>query len=113
MPIYTHKCSCGVTKDEYYPISSCDKNEVMQCPKCGAMEYRRQVAQTTTDLKEFHKPIEMYSIGCNSLDEIRAMQKAGVSISDDEHDPMYGIPIAHSRHEKLKALGVAGFVEAK
>jgi hypothetical protein len=47
------------------------------------------------------------------VEQIREMQRAGVSISDDPNHPDFGIPIAHTRKEKLKALRVAGFQEAR
>jgi hypothetical protein len=66
-----------------------------------------------TNLIEFSKPIEMFSIACNSEEEIREMQQRvpGLDISTDPNDEMYGVPVARTRQQKLAALEVAGFEE--
>lgn len=71
----------------------------------------RQVSLPHTNIKDFHTPIDMFSIGCNSHAEIRQMQAAGIQCSDNPSDPMHGVPIARNRAEKKHALKIAGFVE--
>lgn len=131
MPCYDYKCpACGHEVVEFMKMCSAADAPYVLCPKCvGFSDFpeggsilgtrrheaimERQVSQVHTDLKDFSTPIEMHSIGCTSVEQIREMQRAGVSISDDESDPLYGTPIAHNRHEKLKALKIAGFQETK
>lgn len=113
MPMYEYKCymsHCGHADLEYLKMA--DGHQVVNCPKCKFHSYAKQVSRVHTDLKEFSTPIVMHSIGCTDMGQIREMQKAGVSISDDPRDENFGVPIAHSRHEKLKALKVAKFQEA-
>lgn len=85
---------------------------VLNCPKCGLHTYVKRVTQCHTDCKDFQVPIIMHSIGCTSVDQIREMQEAGVSIITDPKHPDYGTPVAHTRAEKKKALKVAGFQES-
>lgn len=110
MPMYSYACVCGHTDDEFQKMSS---EPLTVCPKCQGPTYRRVPTVPHTNLIEFHKPIEMFSIACNSDAEIREMQiKApGVDISTDPRDEMYGVPIARNRAQKLAALNAAGFVE--
>ena len=109
MPVYSFLCkTCLRTADEYQKMSS---PSVGVCPQCGTETYTKVPSLPHTSQKEFHTPIEMHSIACNDMDEIREMQRAGVSISDDPDNDLFGVPIAHSRHEKLKALKAAGYEE--
>ena len=61
----------------------------------------------------FSEPIEMYSIAMDNDDDIKAfMSKApDVAVSLDQDDPMYGIPIARNRQQKLQALQAARYTE--
>lgn len=83
------------------------------CPQCNAPEYRRQISLPHTDLKEFHTPIEMYSVAVEDLNEVRALKTScpDADVSDDPRDPMYGVPIARSRKAKLQVLKASGYVE--
>jgi putative FmdB family regulatory protein len=111
MPIYEFTCrECDDAFEVYRALANFTRE--VPCQKCGGVSDLRP-SVPHTDLKEFHTPIEMHSIGCTSVEQIREMQRAGVSISDNPTDPLFGTPIAHSRKEKLKALKVAGFTEAK
>ena len=110
MPIYSYECvKCGHKADEYMKMSSIP---VMTCPKCREATYEKRVVLPHTDLIDFAQPVEMHSIGCTNMRQIREMQEAGVPCSDDPRDPLFGTPVARNRHEKKKALKVAGFVEA-
>jgi putative FmdB family regulatory protein len=112
MPIYSYACGkCDHADDEYLKMDSAAP--VINCPKCGALEYVKQVSMVGTDMDENRKPQELYSVACNSMEEIRAMQAAGVPCSDDPNDELFGVPVARSRKQKLAAYKVAGFVEAK
>lgn len=108
MPVYEYQCpQCGHNHEEYQKMSA---DRTYPCPKCGGVS-ERQVSRPHLDIIEFHTPIEMQSIGCTSVEQIREMQRAGVPISDDPRDENYGIPIARNRKEKRKALQVAGYIE--
>jgi putative FmdB family regulatory protein len=117
MPMYDFKCDdCPHADIEFasmqnaLPVGEC----LPECPKCKGPRYRRAVSLPHTDLKEFHTPIEMYSIALNSDAEIRAFTRAAgddVRVSSDPEDPMYGVPIAASRKQKRAALKAAGFIE--
>lgn len=109
MPLFDFECECGERKqDVYRSVQARDNPEA--CPRCHK-NMIRQFPLVHTDLQDFHTPIEMFSVACNTPDEIRQMQRVGVPISDNPSDPMYGVPIAHNRSEKKKALKAAGFVE--
>jgi putative FmdB family regulatory protein len=109
MPCYEYKCaSCQFADTEYQHIHD---NPLVECPECHKPTYEKQVSRVHSSMREFSAPIEMFSIACNTTEEIQEMQKAGVNISDDPENPLFGVPVARSRHEKLKALKVAHFVE--
>jgi hypothetical protein len=58
-------------------------------------------------------PIEMLSIAVDSPGEVREFRKRnpGVEISDFLSDPLFGVPIAKSRSEKLRILKTEKFAE--
>jgi hypothetical protein len=112
MPLYSMKChECMHECDVYLKMCGAADAPPCYCPLCGEGMVR-QVAQVHTDIKDFARPIDLFSIGCNSIDEIRQMQAAGIQCSDDTNDPMHGVPIARNRAEKKRALKIAGFQEA-
>jgi hypothetical protein len=113
VPISTYLCvTCSHSQDEYFKLSSYPYPTTVTCEKCGRVS-SKEVSLAHTDLKEFFRPIEMLSIACNSFEEIREMQKAGIDCSDDPDSENFGVPIVKSRKEKLTALKVAGFQEVK
>jgi len=61
------------------------------------------------------EPIEMLSIALDNEDEIAAFRQRnpGATISGRRGDPLFGVPIAHSRGEKLRILDREGFQEIK
>lgn len=110
MPIYSYRCPiCTHGHEEYQRMSS--PPEAI-CPVCGASSIR-QIAMPGTGMKEYDSPIELFSIALEDQDKIRdfARQCPDVEISDDPDHPMYGVPIARTRHGKLQALRVSGFTE--
>lgn len=112
MPIYDYHCmTCGHTDIEYKKMDNAVP--VDNCPKCGQLSYAKQVSLPATDLREFHDPIEMYSIAMDTDEEIKEFQKKApdVEVSTDQDDPMYGIPIARNRKQKLAALKTVGYTE--
>lgn len=115
MPMYSFACTwCKHTDSEFMQMAnSVPIGEVIICPKCGHTNYQRQVDLAHTDLKEFHEPITMFSVGCNSWEEIREIQKKcpDVQISTDENDELFGVPVVKNRHEKMQVLAATGFME--
>lgn len=113
MPLYPYACenpSCHHSDDEFQKIVDVS---LTQCPRCGQETYKRQVCQVHTNLKEFHKPIEMYSVAVDSLEEVREMKRRNpnVEISDDPKHPLFGVPIARTRADKMSVLRKEGFIE--
>ena len=111
MPLYEYECcACGYADDEFQHIRD---DRLTICPKCGKDTYQKMVSLPHTDLKEYHTPIEMYSIGLNDEAEIRAFKQQcpDVEVSEDLNDEMWGIPIARTRKQKLAALKAIGFEE--
>lgn len=115
MPMYDYKCpGCGHESLEFMKMCGKDYAPTVQCPKCFEI-MDRQVSLPHTDLKEFATPVELYSIGMENIDEIRAFKQKcpDVECSDDPSNEMFGVPIARHRKGKLQALQAAGFVETK
>lgn len=111
MPLHDWKCSCGIiTKDVYRKSSDLDRPE--RCPACDGVMHRLP-ALFHSDMVAFHRPIEMFSIASEDPAEIRRMKEAGVEVSDDPTREDYGVPIARTRKDKLRALKAVGFVETK
>jgi putative FmdB family regulatory protein len=114
MPLYDYKCDgCKHTDSIFLRMKDCNENTiVMPCPKCSA-NFRRQVSLPHTDLKEFHKPIEMFSIALNDDGEIAEFRQRcpDVEVESDPEHPNYGVPIARNRKQKLDALSAMGFTE--
>ena len=111
MPLYDYKCdACRHAQEEYQSIRS---DPLTLCPSCGAECFHRVPTLPHTDLKEYHTPIEQFSIAMETDEEIRDfMRKApDVQVSTDPNDEMYGVPIAKCRRDKLQALKAAGYVE--
>ena len=113
MVSHDYECGhCGHRDTEYHRMGHAP--DVTNCPKCGMALYKKQVSAPHTDMKEYWRPIEMYSIAANSDEEIRQLKRdvPGLQISEDRSDPMYGVPIAKNYSEKKKALQSTGFVDA-
>lgn len=112
MPIYSYKCeNCLHVADEFQKMTS---DPLTDCPACGAGgTYHRLPVLTHTNLREFHKPIEMYSIGLSDDEEIRAFKQQcpDVEVCTDPASDLYGVPVVKNRAEKLAALKAAGFEE--
>ena len=111
MPIYVYQCTiCEKVTEEFQHIND---DPLSTCGECGSPIKR--VPTVPHVQKEFHKPINMYSIGLNNDEEIRAFKQAcpDVDVATDQRDELYGIPVARTRGQKLKALKTMGFVENK
>lgn len=113
MPLYEYKCAeCGHEDEEFQHMRD---DHLTECPSCDADVYRRQVTLPHSDMIEFAKPCELYSIALNDDEEIRAFKRKapGVPVETDPRSEMYGIPMARNRKEKLAALDAMGHVEIK
>lgn len=115
MPMYSYRCcECGHEAEEFRQMKDATAvGACVVCPTCNSPAYQRLADYVHTDLKEFHTPIDMYSIALDTDEAIRAFkqQVPGVDVAEDPADPMYGVPIARSRKQKMDALKHAGFVE--
>jgi len=113
MPIYVYHCDeCGHDMEEFQHIHD---EPFSYCPACNCPDtFHRVPTLPHTDMKEFAKPIEMQSIGLAHQDEIDEFRKRNpdVEISSDLKNPLYGVPIARTRKEKLTILKKEGFQEA-
>jgi hypothetical protein len=109
MPLYDLACECGRTATDVFQKMVPAQPHLCVCGR--AME--RVPVSTHTDLKEYHTPIEMYSVALEDLEEIREFSKRcpDAQISMDPADEMYGVPIAKSRKAKLQILKAAGHHE--
>lgn len=113
MPLYEYRCTeCGHADDEFQHMK---EEHLTQCPACDAATYRRQVSVPHSDMVEFAKPIDLYSIGLNDDEEIAAFKRKApdVHVETDPRSEMYGIPQAKNRKQKLAALAAMGYVEIK
>lgn len=119
MPIYNYKCDhCGHVETDVYEKMNSDNDTTGHCPACcdGRKDdgsWHRMPTVPHTNLREFHKPIEMYSIGLNDDEEIRAFKQKcpDVDVCTDPASDLYGVPIARNRAQKASALNAAGFQE--
>lgn len=61
----------------------------------------------------FAVPIEMFSIALDNDVEIAAfrLKAPDVEISSEWANPLYGVPVARNRHQKLQALKAAEYQE--
>ena len=112
MPLYSYQCrKCNHSGDEFYKMASVPA--LALCPKCHELAFAKVVTCGNTDMREFHKPIEMMSVAAEDLDEIRRLQREcpDADICDDESSDLYGIPVARTRKAKLQVLKATGFKE--
>ena len=112
MPIYVYRCQeCDDETEEFHHIN---EKVLILCDTCKVSK-RRVPCLPHTDMREFHNPIQMQSLGCSDPQEIRAFQlrNPDAKISTDPKDPLYGVPIAHTRKEKLDILKAEGWEEKK
>lgn len=111
MPIYEYRCEeCAHTSEEYQSIRS---DPLTACPKCCSSSFHRVPSLTHSLNTPYRIPIEMHSIALSNQDDIKAFKQrnSDVPISTNPNDPLWGVPIARSRAEKLKVLRNEGFVE--
>ena len=111
MPIYTYKIANGETRDIYQHINDDPLCEIDGWPAQRTV----QAFKPRTNYGEGSDtdPIRMLSIAVDSEEEVDAFRarNPGVEISRDRGSPLFGIPIAKSRSEKLRILGKEGYVE--
>lgn len=113
MPIYNYECeACGHTAEEFQFMAD---PLLSVCPECEQQTYRKRPSLPHSDMIEFNKPVELYSIALNDDDEIREFKRKApdVHVDPDPRSEMYGVPIARTRKQKLDALSAMGHVEVK
>lgn len=113
MPMYDYHCHlCYHDSVEFQKMCSADDAPRVECEVCQ-YPMTRQVSLPHTDLKDYGKPIEMFSIAMNDETEVRAFKQRcpDVECNDDFDHPDFGLPVARNRKQKLQALAAAGFVE--
>ena len=111
MPIYCYHCDdCGRDDEEFQSIRSI---AIDRCPVCTSKTYHRVPTLSHSMDRAYAKPIEMQSIALNDPDDIRAFirRNPNVPMSENPHDPLYGVPVARTRAEKLRILKNEGFQE--
>jgi len=112
--MYEYACPhCEHTESFFRSMS--DSKADQSCPQCGKQmtrDYAAEAAGPHLD-REYHKPIQMHSIGLTTREEIDDFRRRNpnATISDDPNDELYGVPIAHTRAEKLRILEQEGFEE--
>ncbi|KKL89128.1 hypothetical protein LCGC14_1917800 [marine sediment metagenome] len=111
MPLYDY--TCDDCKCEYETFQRIKDESIKVCPICGSPTYHRVPTLPNTPMKEFQTPIEMNSVAMTYHQDIVDFkrQNPDVECSHDPKDPLYGVPIAKSRQEKLKVLDKVGFCE--
>lgn len=111
MPLYCYRCpECGQDDTVFQGISQ--DRRAPRC-SCGTEMDRDFQAEAPGPPRPFATPIQMFSIACNTPEEIAQLRSAapGVEVSDDPSDPLYGVPIARDRQQKLQALDAIGWEE--
>lgn len=115
MPMYTFCCTaCKHSDTEFRSMRDTTTiGGVVICPKCGKTTYKRLTDVPWTDLKEFHKPIEMLSVAASTIEQVRDIQRRcpGVEINDDINSEDFGIPVVANRKQKKAVLKAVGFQE--
>lgn len=113
MPMYDYECEeCGHSDTEFMRMK--DDNVPLPCPHCGAENaYKRQISLPHTDMKEFYSPTVMHSMGCDNDQQIRELKEAcpDIHVETDKNHPLYGVPQAANRKQKLAVLEACGFQE--
>lgn len=107
MPCYPYICSCGHTSDVFKPMSKYRDSEF--CPQCGK-EMQRDFNtgdSCASGNTAYHKPIEMFSIAPSTPDEMVDLRRK----LPDTKFTKQGVPLAHTRAEKLAILGACSCEE--
>ena len=101
-------------------MGSVDKEQTPACEKCGASTFAivkaGQFAQGNGPVHltgKFDKPIEMMSVALDNDAEIGDFRdrNPNVEIHSEPNHPQYGIPLAHTRKEKMNILREEGYLE--
>jgi putative FmdB family regulatory protein len=113
MPIYQYVCdACAHEEEEFQRIND---DPISECPVCHKPAYHRVPCLPHTNLVEFHKPVEMHSLALCHADDIAAFKRKypQVEMSDNPDHPLYGVPLAANRQQKLAVLAGEGWEEKK
>lgn len=111
MPIYTFQCDQCESTDQHFRHMA-DRDDPEECDCGGTLVRVFDPGGSRGMIKEYDKPIEMMSIACQP-GEIAEFQRRNpdAQISTNPKDPLYGVPIARTRQEKLAILDREGFLE--
>lgn len=112
MPCYHYVCdSCGYDDLVFRNVRAV--TDRYTCPTCNALMRRDYKKELAGPPREFSQPIEMHSLALNSREEIAdfARRNPEVEISADPDDPLFGVPLARNRHQKLAILKNEGWEE--
>lgn len=111
MPIYIYQCDNCTHRTETFQHMF--EDNITICPICNSDKFHRVPCLPNTPHTEYCDPIEMHSIALCHHDDIQAFKQRhpNVTCSDTPDDPLYGVPIAHSRKEKLDILKGEGWEE--
>ena len=105
MPMYCYYCpECGSVQTQFRPIVDRDRPATCHCGGISERDFVAEGSRASMNVA-FTKPIEMWSIAPNTQAEHRQLVEAGATFGEG------GVPLAHSRAEKLKLLEVVGHVE--
>ena len=112
MPLHDYVCvNCKHAATEYHRAAAPD---IEECPKCKTPNYKKQFALIHSPQLGYRTPIEMYSIALNTPEQIREFKRKAPDVEVEDRDynhPLWGVPLARTRHQKMQALKAAGFVE--
>ena len=109
MPTHYHTCDeCGKTDSVTHMIA-----DDPIWPKCCGATMPRVPNLLRRPTAAFHKPIEMISLALDNEQQITEFRHRNptADISSDRSSPVFGVPLAHTREEKLRILRNEGFEE--
>jgi len=113
VPLYCYTCpKCGRSDTKFAQMSEARTHPLCRCGTVMRRDFPAEGAGNHT-AAGFRTPIEMYSIAMEDPGEIQAFKRdcPDVDVSDDPNDPLFGVPVARNRQQKLAALDAAGFEE--
>ncbi len=105
-PTYSYGCpACSHRQDVFKPMDQYNSPET--CGECGVQTERAYDTPPITLNKAYRTPIEMFSVAPETPGEMVALREA---LPDTKFTDQ-GVPIAHSRSEKMAILKVTGYEE--
>ena len=103
MPLYRHTCeNCGRSVEDFRPMS---EMRILPICICGMPMARDIQGETRSGNAAFNKPIELYSLAPETLEQRRELEAVGTTFTPE------GVPLARDRAEKKRIMKTAGYVE--